>query len=109
MSEGLAFDDLVVPLRTLRLLAADFGHLPAPTVSVSPIYPERLELSLHSDLPGFEAWREALGIAPEDVNYRVQRDGRTQVLRTTTTYVGAELELVGYGDVPASVQVEAAV
>ncbi|MDX3226081.1 hypothetical protein [Streptomyces sp. ME19-01-6] len=109
MNERLAFDDLAVPLRTLRLLAADFGHLPAPTVSVSPIYPDRLELSLHSGLPGFEAWREALGVAPEDVNYHVQGDGRTRVLRTITTYEGAELELVGYGDVPAPVLVEATV
>lgn len=105
MNERLTLDDLAVPLRALRLLAADFGHLPAPTVRVSPIYPDRLELSLHSGLPGFEAWREALGIAPEDVNHWLQDDGRTQVLRTTVAYAGAELELIGYGDIPAPVLV----
>ncbi|MFK0022471.1 hypothetical protein [Streptomyces sp. NPDC090798] len=107
MSENLTLDDLAVPLRVLRLLAVDFGDLPAPTVSISPIYPDRLELSLHSGLPGFEAWREALAIAPENVNYRVQSDGRTRVLRSTAAYAGAELELIGYGDVAAPVTVEA--
>ncbi|MFJ8800957.1 hypothetical protein [Streptomyces sp. NPDC102487] len=107
MSENLTLDDLVVPLCALRLLAVDFGHLPAPSVSISPIYPDRLELSLHSGLPGFEAWREALAIAPEDVNYHVQSDGRTCVLRSTGAYAGVELELIGYGDVAAPVTVEA--
>lgn len=107
MSETLTLDDLVVPLRALRLLVADFGYLPAPTASISPIYPGRLELSLHSGLPGFEAWREALGVAPEDVTYHVQGDGRTRVLRTVAAYADAELELVGYGDVDAPVLVEA--
>ncbi|MEV7344811.1 hypothetical protein [Streptomyces sp. NPDC093544] len=107
MSENLTLDDLAVPLRALRLLAVDLGHLPAPTVSISTIYPDRLELSLHSGLPGFEAWREALGAAAEDVNYRVQNGGRTCVLRTTAAYAGAELELIGYGDVDAPVPAEA--
>ncbi|MGA6159302.1 hypothetical protein ACPEIC_38845 [Stenotrophomonas sp. NPDC087984] len=108
MSERLTLDDLAVPMRALRLLAADFGHLPAPTVSVSPIYPKRLELSLHSGLPGFEAWREALGIAPEEVDHHVHDGGRTRALCATVTYAGAVLELVGYGDVPAAVLVETA-
>jgi hypothetical protein len=107
VSEGLTLDDLSVPLVALRLLAVDFGHLPAPTVSVSPIFPGRLELSLHSGLPGFEAWREALGIAPQDVDYHVQCDGRTRVLRSTVAYAGVELELIGYGDVAVPVAVEA--
>ncbi|WP_326729944.1 hypothetical protein [Streptomyces phaeochromogenes] len=109
MNDALTLDDLAVPLRALRLLTVDFGHLPAPTVGISPIYPNRLDLSLHSGLPGFEAWREALGIAPEDVTYRVQSDGRTRVLRAIAAYAGAELELTGYGDVPAPVPVGAAV
>ncbi|MEU1558194.1 hypothetical protein ABZ517_36605 [Streptomyces scabiei] len=107
MSETLTLDELTAPLRALRLLLADFGHLPAPTASVSPIFPGRLELSLHSGLPDFEAWREALAVAPEDVTYRVQSNGHTRVLRTLAAYAGAELELVGYGDVDAPVLVEA--
>ncbi len=104
-TETPTLDDLTVPMRALRLLAADFGHLPAPTVSISPIYPERLELSLHSGLPGFEAWREALGIAPDVVLYREQSDGRTRVLRAVAAYAGAVVELIGYGDVCAPVPV----
>ncbi|MEU5200724.1 hypothetical protein AB0G86_42900 [Streptomyces scabiei] len=107
MSETLPLDDLVVPLRALRLLVTDFGYLPAPTVRVSPIFPDRLELSLHSGLPDFEAWREALGIAADSVTCHVQSDGQTRVLRTVAAYAGAELELVGYGDVDAPVLVEA--
>ncbi|MFB8181545.1 hypothetical protein ACFC8N_37110 [Streptomyces sp. NPDC055966] len=107
MSEGLTLDDLSGPLLALRLLALDFGHLPAPTVSISPIFPDRLELSLHSGLPGFEAWREALGIAPQDVDFHVQCDGRTRVLRSTAAYACVELELIGYGDVAVPVAVEA--
>ncbi|MFK4188308.1 hypothetical protein ACI2L4_30540 [Streptomyces sparsogenes] len=109
MSKGLAFEDLAVPLRTLRLLAADFGCLPAPEVRLSTIYPNRVELALFGDLAEFEAWREALGAAPEDVNYRVQGGSRTQVLRTTVAYSGAELELIGYSDIPALAQAEATV
>ncbi|MFH0520395.1 hypothetical protein ACHBTE_24860 [Streptomyces sp. M41] len=107
MSQNLTLDDLSAPMRALRLLAVDFGHLPAPTFGLSPIYPNRLELALHSGLPDFEAWREALDAVPGDVEYRVQGDGRTRVLRTTVAYAGAELELVGYGDIAAPVLAEA--
>ena len=109
MSEGLTLDDLSVPLRALRLLATDFGHLAAPAVGVTSIYPDQLELSFHHDLAGFEAWREALNIAPDAVRYDTQGEGnRTCVLHAAIEYAGAELELVGYGDVPAPVLVEAA-
>ncbi|MFJ8507589.1 hypothetical protein [Streptomyces avermitilis] len=109
MNETLPLDDLVAPLRAMRLLVTDFGHLPAPTVRVSPIFPDRLELSFHSGLCDFEAWRAALCLAPEGVTCHVQSDGRTRVLRMVAAYAGAELELVGYGDVttPAPVLVEA--
>ncbi|MBV1939883.1 hypothetical protein KUF83_25435 [Streptomyces sp. BV286] len=105
MSENLTLDDLAVPLRALRLLATDFGRLPAPSVQVSTVYPERLELTFYDDLPGFEAWREALGIAPDTVTYREQSDGRTRVLRTSVDYAGAVLRLTAYADVVAPVLV----
>ncbi|MFD8301505.1 hypothetical protein ACFV29_03965 [Streptomyces sp. NPDC059690] len=109
MSEGLTLDDLAMPLRALRMLAADFGNLPAPTVRVSPIWPDHLELSLHGDLAGFETWRDALDIAPDVVRYDTQGEGgRTCVLQAGIEYAGGELKLVGYGDVPAPVPVEAA-
>ncbi|MFG3038563.1 hypothetical protein ACGFYZ_16870 [Streptomyces sp. NPDC048330] len=93
--------DLSAPLLALRLLAAEFGHLPAPTVEVSTIYPERLELTFHDDFAGFEAWREALNIAPESVVHRVQIGGKTGVLRVHGTFAGAEIMLIGYAEIPA--------
>ncbi|MGY5131703.1 hypothetical protein ACWGJW_04720 [Streptomyces nigrescens] len=101
MSEALTLDNLAVPLRVLRLLATDFGHLPAPEIDVSTIYPDQLALRFHDDLADFEVWRDALGIVPDDVVYREQNDGRTRVLKASADYAGAVLELTGYGDVPA--------
>ncbi|MGW3103082.1 hypothetical protein [Streptomyces sp. NPDC001100] len=100
MSETPTLDDLSLPLRALRLLATDFGHLPAPHVHVSPIYPAQLTLALHDDLAHFEAWRQALGIAPDAVTHGTQSAGRTHVLKTSIEYAGATLELVGYADIP---------
>ncbi|MGW3955154.1 hypothetical protein ACWEKM_30410 [Streptomyces sp. NPDC004752] len=102
MSESLTLDDLAVPLRALRLLAADFGHLPAPDVDLSRIYPDRLILRFHEGLYAFEAWREALDVPPEQVLHQVQGDGTTRVLRASTRCAGAEVHLQGYADVPAA-------
>ncbi|WP_405873046.1 hypothetical protein [Streptomyces sp. NBC_00005] len=96
MSDGLTLDDLSVPLRALRLLTTDFGHLPAPWVHVDSIYPDRLELSFHDDLAGFEAWREALGIAPDAVAHGMQSNGGTRVLKATADFAGAVLKLTGF-------------
>ncbi|MFG2801630.1 hypothetical protein [Streptomyces pseudovenezuelae] len=101
MSERLTLDDLAVPLRALRLLAADFGHLSAPAVAVSTIYPDRLELSFHDDLSGFEAWRDALGIPPEAVVYREQSGGHTRVLTASADRADTVVDLVGYGSITA--------
>ncbi|MBT2677035.1 hypothetical protein J7E95_40895 [Streptomyces sp. ISL-14] len=109
MSDGLTLDDLSVPLRALRLLAVDFGHLPAPEVDVSAIYPGRLKLRFHDDLGEFEMWREALGIASDAITHHTQSDGRTRVLTASVEYAGAELELVAYGDIPAPAPVGAGV
>ncbi|MFF7529635.1 hypothetical protein ACFZB2_11135 [Streptomyces bobili] len=100
-AEILTLDGLAVPLRVLRLLAVDFGHLPAPDVTVSTIYPNRLELTFHNSLTDFEVWREALGICADDVIYREQSIGRTRVLKAVADYAGAELELTGFGDIDA--------
>ncbi|MFD0150790.1 hypothetical protein ACWGQ4_19660 [Streptomyces sp. NPDC055721] len=97
----LTLADLSAPLLTLRTLGAEFPHLPAPCVAVSTVYPERLELSFHDDFAAFEAWREALNIAPESVVHRVQVGGQTGVLRVHATFAGVELELTGYAKVPA--------
>ncbi|MFI2375815.1 hypothetical protein ACH5AO_12205 [Streptomyces sp. NPDC018964] len=102
MNEPLTLDGLAAPLLVLRLLAADFGHLPAPDVDLSRIYPDRLTLRFHEGLNAFEAWREALAVPPEQVTHGVQGDGMTRVLKATTDYAGAEVHLHGYTDGPAT-------
>lgn len=99
----LTLDDLRVPLRALRLLLADFGHLSAPCVGISTVYPDRLELSFHDDLEGFQAWRKGLGIAPEAVTEQEQGgsgEGRTRVLLASVTYVGAAVKLTAFDAIP---------
>ncbi|MFE7442183.1 hypothetical protein ACFU7X_17205 [Streptomyces chartreusis] len=99
MSEGLTLDGLAVALRALRLLTVDLGHLPAPCVDVSTHFPNRLALSFHDDLAGFEAWRESLGITPDAVTHGTQSAGRTRVLKATADFAGAALELTGFAEI----------
>ncbi|MFD8550367.1 hypothetical protein ACFV08_01905 [Streptomyces fradiae] len=89
------------PLLALRLFSAEFAHLSAPCVSVSVVFPERPELFFHDDLAGFEAWRAALGIAPESVNHDEQGD-HTRVLSVDAIYAGTELHLVGFARIAPS-------
>ncbi|MFF3557089.1 hypothetical protein ACFYXL_27180 [Streptomyces tsukubensis] len=97
----LPLTDLSVPLMALRLLGSEFAHLPAPCVSVTPIYPDRLELSFHGGgFAAFEVWRDALNLAPDDVVHHVQSDGRTGVLTVHGLFAGARIELAGYAPVP---------
>lgn len=96
------FSALGAPLQVLRLLASEYPHLPAPCVSVSTVSPDLLELVFHDDLAGFEAWRDALGIAPYSVSHRVHTHGRTRVLKTETEYAGTRVHLIGFAKVPAS-------
>ncbi|MBW8800662.1 MAG: hypothetical protein JF597_46005 [Streptomyces sp.] len=107
MNQDLTLDGLAVPLRVLRLLAVDFGHLPAPHIELSTVFPDRLGLRFHDDLAGFETWRHALGITPDDVTYREQ-SGDTCVLKASVDYAGAALDLTGFGDLPAPAPVKAA-
>ncbi|ARZ68736.1 hypothetical protein SMD11_3092 [Streptomyces albireticuli] len=92
---------LDAPLLVLRVFSAEFAHLPAPTLGISAIVPDLLELSFHDDLAGFEAWRAALGFAPESVGYHEQSGGRTRVLTAQTGYAGAQVRLLGYAEIPA--------
>ncbi|WP_328450720.1 hypothetical protein OG780_21960 [Streptomyces sp. NBC_00386] len=112
MSAILTLDALAAPLRALRLLAVDFPDLPAPVVDVSAIYPDRLRLSVHASQGGFtafEAWRTALGIAPDVVDFHVQCDHCTGVLNARTEYGGADIELTGYTQVPDGARMPAGV
>ncbi|MBZ6283497.1 hypothetical protein KVH28_07845 [Streptomyces olivaceus] len=101
----MALDDLMVPLRALRLLAVDFPHLPAPDVDVSPLCPERLRLSFHDtsceSLAAFEQWRTALRIAPTAVVSRMQGEGGTRVLAVDGLFAGAVVVLTAFADIPA--------
>ncbi|MEU3735966.1 hypothetical protein AB0E78_02655 [Streptomyces sp. NPDC032198] len=98
MKTDLAMEGLAVPLRALRVLALDFPDLPAPTVHISPIYPERLQLSLHDDLGAFEPWRLALHIARDAVDFHSQGDGETWVLEAYVDVTGATVRLNAFGD-----------
>ncbi|BAU84698.1 hypothetical protein SLA_3794 [Streptomyces laurentii] len=104
---GLSLAGLSAPLTALSAAASRFPHLPAPTVSISTIFPEALALTFHDDdysaagFAAFEAWREALDIDPLTVVHRVQADGQTGVLGAHGAFAGAAVELVAYATVPA--------
>ncbi|MFE7410211.1 hypothetical protein [Streptomyces laurentii] len=106
--KGQTLADLAAPLLALQTAARVFSHLPAPTVRVSTIAPDRLDLTFHDDdfspvapLAAFEAWREALGIDAMDVVHRVHSDGRTGALSVHGVFAGAAVELVAYTDITA--------
>ncbi|MGB8944077.1 MAG: hypothetical protein WCD21_28180 [Streptomyces sp.] len=98
MSYADTLNDLSSALTALRVLSADLPDMPAPTVHITPVFPRMLELALHDDLGAFEPWRNALGIARQDIDFRTQDDGRTWVLRATTDYAGARVKLIAFGD-----------
>nr|WP_202488895.1 hypothetical protein [Streptomyces sp. SID5473] len=92
--------DLSVPLRALRLIGSEFAYLPAPSVSVTPVYPDRLELLFHGDgFAAFEVWREVLKLPAEGVVHRVQSSGSIGVLIVHGAFAGAEIRLVGFAPV----------
>ncbi|MCF3119289.1 hypothetical protein IPZ68_06140 [Streptomyces arenae] len=97
MSAQRTTEYLTVPLRALRLLVHDFPGLPAPRVNLTPLYPERLELSLHNDLGAFEPWRIALGIDRDAVDFHSQSDGETWVLDASADFAGATVRLLAFG------------
>ncbi|MFH8288403.1 hypothetical protein [Streptomyces sp. NPDC018059] len=98
MRTDLTLRELNVPLRALRMALVEFPELSAPSVHVSPVFPERLELALHDNFASFEPWRRALGIAPEDVHFRSQSAGETWVLLASADYGGATVRLVAYAE-----------
>jgi hypothetical protein len=99
----LPLHGLSVPLAALEQLLADFPHLPAPTINITTIYPDRLELSFFDNLSAFEAWRAALRISPQQVDCATQSSGRTWRLSTTTETGAATIRLVGYTDTPTQI------
>jgi hypothetical protein len=80
----------------LAQITAALGHLPAADFGLSPITPDRLDISIHDNLDGFEQWRAALGIAAADVEHQQRPRSAHMTLRGRTTFAGATIELVGY-------------
>jgi hypothetical protein len=96
--EAVTLDDMRAPLRALAVLATHHAGLPAPQVSASTLYPGCLRLSFHHGrLSAFEAWREALGVAPEAVTYTVLLGTGEPLLEAAAEFAGARVELIGYG------------
>lgn len=80
------------------LLSDDFAGLPAAEIHVSPIYPNRIELTLHemsSTFGDFEAWREALRIPASAVDTRTW--DHTLCLQAEGALLGSTVVLTAYG------------
>jgi hypothetical protein len=88
------FADQLPAAGALAQITAAMGHLPPADFGLSPITPDRLDISIHDNLSGFERWRTALGFPTSAVDY-VPRRGHMTV-RATGQFAGATVELVGY-------------
>ncbi|MFC4611502.1 hypothetical protein ACFO9E_27480 [Streptomyces maoxianensis] len=92
-------------LRILAQMAGPFGFLPTTDVAVRTTYrPDEfgavIVISVHDGLADFEAWREALGIRPEDVTFSLLPSVAS--LRAQTEWGGAWIEVHGYGPLPTN-------
>jgi hypothetical protein len=90
------FADQLPAADALAQITAAMGHLPPADFGLSPITPDRLDISIHDNLSGFEQWRAALGIAAADVEHQQRPRSAHMTLRGRTTFAGATVELVGY-------------
>lgn len=96
--------EMQAPLLVLGVFAGHFWHLPAPTVSVSSVFPDQLDLDFFDTPAAFEAWREALGIDPQTISERVQGNGASRVLTVEAEWGGAMLRLRSFAPVLALVE-----
>ncbi|NEA57977.1 hypothetical protein G3I60_28410 [Streptomyces sp. SID13666] len=94
-------------IRTLGRLCevGAFASLPATDVQVKTTYADGgmrpvVVVSAHEGLSDFEAWREILGIRPEDVFYREL--STSAVLLAQTLWDGVRVEIHAYGSMPVS-------
>lgn len=87
--------ELSAPIAALALLIAN-RDLPAPSIDISTVFPDRLRLDFHDDPEGFEAWLSALGVDPSTVTGSTSGSSETQVRRATTTYAGADIQLTSF-------------
>ncbi|MFF4424901.1 hypothetical protein ACFY04_29720 [Streptomyces sp. NPDC001549] len=99
MSTPMPLSAMAAPLMALRIFEDRYRHLPVPSVSISKVCPDVLELAFHDDLDGFETWCVALGIPSRKVSHGVQEGGRTLVLRAETTYSGGRVQLIGFAKI----------
>jgi hypothetical protein len=79
----------------LAAIFRSFPTLPSGTIQLSDVFSRRVSISLHDDLADFEAWREALDIAPDDVE-RIELPSQALVLRVEGQFAGIEVVLHGY-------------
>ncbi|WP_051942589.1 hypothetical protein [Streptacidiphilus rugosus] len=82
-------------VRTLLALIDQYPNLPAADfdVSSSPVG-ERLTINVHNDPAGFEMWREALGLNPENSELVAFSDfAAVKVFGQTD---GIRVRLIGY-------------
>ncbi|WP_267242856.1 hypothetical protein [Streptomyces sp. PR69] len=96
---------LACAVDVLAGMSGPFGHLPVTDVTVGTTYrPDAygpvIVISVHEGLADFEAWREALGIRPEDVTHRLLPNCAS--LTAEAEWGGVWIELHGYGPLPAT-------
>jgi len=98
----LTLAEVSAPLLALRVLLAEFPALPAGSINISDIFPDRVDVTLHDDMGAFESWRAALGIDPATATCDTQSIGRTWVLKASADYAGARICLTGFAAVPGA-------
>ncbi|MFJ9101378.1 hypothetical protein ACIRJM_23255 [Streptomyces sp. NPDC102405] len=86
--------DLATSVAAVNALIAKHPLLPAEEIVPST---HGVSVHLYGGHADFEAWREALGIAPEDVAFRVRGNGGTS-MSADAEFSGVTIALLGYGD-----------
>lgn len=90
--------DLATSVAAVNALIAKHPLLPAEEIVPSK---HGVSVHLYGGLGDFEAWREALGIPVEEVQFNI-RSGNGTSMRADTEFAGVTVALVGYsGPVPA--------
>jgi hypothetical protein len=89
--------DLATAVAAVNALIAKHPLLPADEIVPSS---SGVTVHLHGGFADFEAWREALGIATDEVDFHTRAGGTT--MRTETEFASVLVAIVGYSSlVPA--------
>jgi hypothetical protein len=94
--------DLYASAQALRFLVDEFPSLPAPMVSMTDLFPDRLNLHFYDGLGAFEAWREALSLKPEAVKGDAVEDGEMMRLTAEVPYEAVTVCLSAYAPLPSA-------